>query len=174
MHLARKRRSSAAVVGRVALVAILCRVRLVLIGHVGEGKHQVLEGRLDRSQSQALEQHVAGGVGVHRAGVDPAAEFQLAEFPGIEPQAQLSTSVSQSRNGFWLLRIPWNWNCVSMPVPRMAATWSAAISAAPLPSPTTSDGSTNVASCAADDGPGPPPGSDPVEGSPYSPMARSS
>ena len=82
--------------------------------------------------------------------------------------------MSQSRNGFWLLMIPWNWNCVSTPVPRIAATSSAAISAAPLPSPTINDGSTNVASCADDDGPEPPAGFDPVDGSPYKPIARSS
>jgi len=43
MHLGGKRRPGAAVVGSVALVAVLCRVRLVLIGNVGERQHQVLE-----------------------------------------------------------------------------------------------------------------------------------
>src|ERR1035441_2556380 len=96
--------------------------------------------------------------------------FSLPHSQGVKPRQQLSTSVSQSRNGFWLLMIPWNWNCVSTPEPMMAATWSAAISAAPLPSPTIKDGSTNVASCANDVGPVPPAGFEPVDGSPYRPI----
>jgi len=53
-------------------------------------------------------------------------------------------------------------------------TCAAAISAAPLPSPTISDGSTKVASCADDVGPVPPAGFEPVDGSPNKPIARSS
>src|ERR1700752_1395581 len=70
--------------------------------------------------------------------------------------------------------IPWNWHCVSPPSPRLAPRLPAAISAAPLPSPTTRDGRTNVASWVDDDGPDPPAGFDPVDGSPYIPIARSS
>ena len=42
-----------------ALVAILGRVRLVLIGNVGERNHQVLEASLDRRQPQGLKRELA-------------------------------------------------------------------------------------------------------------------
>ena len=50
VHLARERGSGAAVVGRMALVAVIRRVGLVLIRDVGVGNNQMLEGRHNRRQ----------------------------------------------------------------------------------------------------------------------------
>ena len=65
-------------------VLIFSRVGLILISLVGEVDDEVLVGGLDRSQSQRLKQDVAESERFSRTGIDPAAEFQTAEFERVE------------------------------------------------------------------------------------------